>query len=598
MNADFMELLKTTRIFSSLGERDLHELALSITLVEIPANKVLFYQGEKADTVFLLIEGKLAAEVISPSNETRIIGHIETGDIVGELGALTDEPRATTVRALTDARLLRLPSADFMKACHAHPAVLFATLNPIITRSRSMIQMLGAQRTSRHVLLVPANRQTSLKELSEKLRTLAENMPRTLVVSDYQEEFNDKNMHHDEVMQTIRQVSRNKKSTRSTIYILSAYDTPLARVAFKKADLIYVSAYDSTVPGIDRPVMDKVHSRKLHLQDKPILVLLHAEKEQKPRNTEAWLSLDEFSFHHHVRVQTTKDCQRLLRFMRGRAVGLVLSGGGTRGWAHLGAIKALREAKIPIDVIGGTSAGAVAGACYAFSQSFDEAYNTFQRIVVESKHSISWRSLTWPVISLFNGGNFTHAQKHAFDEMRIEDLWLPFFCVSCNLNNNSEEVHRTGLLWEKLRASSSIPGIIPPMVLDGDMHFDGGLLNNLPVDVMRSYVGTRGRIIAVELNNVVPEDDRKYEFPPILGLSDTLLPRLLTGRRKYVFPRFMDVFLRALFIGADYRARQNSLMANSLISLDLSKFRMLHSNPDEADELIRIGYEETLKQIK
>jgi len=275
----------------------------------------------------------------------------------------------------------------------------------------------------------------------------------------------------------------------------------------------------------------------------------------------------------------------------------VLGGGGTRGWAHLGAIKALHEEKIPIDIIGGTSVGAIVGACYALNESYDDTYKRFHTIIETSRHSVSWRSLTWPVISLFDAKNFTAAQQTAFQKLLIEDTWLPYFCVSSSLANYAECVHRSGLIWEKIRASSSMPGLIPPMVIDGELHLDGGLLNNLPVDIMRQLIGKSGKIVAVELNSSVG-DKKRYQFPPVFTFKKAFLARSKKKGENYRLPRFLDTFMRGLLIGSSAKTRQNSLVANVLVNLNLNKFRLLHSSPKQADKMIEIGYLEMKAQLQ
>jgi NTE family protein len=361
-------------------------------------------------------------------------------------------------------------------------------------------------------------------------------------------------------------------------------------------DRMYIVGNGHSAPEIDPFILDKINSDSTHMQTDPALILLHTEKRNAPRNTASWLAQIPFSLHHHVRIDLTKDYQRLLRFIRDRAVGVVLSGGGTRGWAHIGAIRALREAKVPIDIIGGTSVGAIIAACYAMEESVEDAYEKFYRIIRASKNAVSWRNMTWPTISLFNAKGFTTAQMDVFGDTQIDDLWIPYFCISCNLSSNTEEAHHSGLLWEKTRASASVPGLIPPMILDGALHLDGGLLNNLPVDVMRQYVGKRGKVIAIELNNF-SSDRHKYHFPPILTFKQTLFSRLGLGDHIYKFPRFVETFLRGLFVGSLAKSRQNSLGTNIMINLNLSKFRLLHSNPKQAERLIEIGYKETLHRL-
>jgi NTE family protein len=589
---DIAEILKTSRIFSLLDDTARSELLSHFTQVELTQSEILFYQGDPSDCIFLLIRGKLAAEITTSSGETKIVGHVDPGETVGEIGALSDEPRSLTVLALKDSTLLKLSAKDFVEICHRFPAVMFETVHPIIARSKNIIQALTSEKSNKNIIIVPANNDVSVEMLSEKLSKLAENFHSLLVISEFNPELN----HNSDIAilkEKLSQLIRVRKASHRILYILKSHDSNLAKIAFKRADMIYIVGDSQTVPNIDRHIIDKIHSHRLHLRSDPQLILLHPPGITQPKNTAGWLAQTQLGLQHHVRENVTKDYQRLLRFIRGKAVGLVLSGGGTRGWAHLGAIKALREAKIPIDMIGGSSVGALVGACYAMNESFDDAYERFYKIVDASNHSVSWRSLTWPAISLFNAKNFTESQTEVFGDQLIEDMSLPFFCISCNLANNNETVHTTGLLWKKTRASTSIPGIIPPMLLDGELHLDGGLINNLPVDIMREFVGTKGKIIAIDLNTYAP-DRHKYEFSPILTFKDVFFAKLGIGENHYKFPRFVDTFLRGLFIGALAKARQNSLAANIFINLNLSKFRLLHSNVIQADRLIEIGYQETL----
>lgn len=596
MDTRIDEFLKNVRIFSSLDENARKSLLAKFTRFELKQLEVLFYQGDLSEGLFLLVSGKLSAE-LTIAGETRIVGHIDPGETVGESGALTGEPRSLTVKALKDSILLKLPAKEFVQLCKDHPGIMFSTIQPIITRSRNIIQMLSAEKTSKHIIIIPANNAISLEILTEKFTGLAEHLHGIQIVSDYSHEFTDKNIESTLIKEKLQEITQNKK-VHKIIYILNSHDTPLAKFSFKKVDMIYIVGDSALPPKLDRHILDKIQSRRFHLKSDPELIILHPNGRNLPHNTAAWLELTSFGLHHHVRLDNNKDLLRILRFIRGKAVGLVLSGGGTRGWAHLGAIKALLESKVPIDMIGGVSGGAIAGACYAISHTFEDAYEKFYKIVVESSHSVSWRSLTWPTISIFNGKFFTHSLIKVFSDLHTEDLWLPYFCLSTNLATGNEAVHRSGRLWEKIRASGAIPGIVPPMLINQEIHLDGGLLNNLPVDVMRQFVGNKGKVIAIELNSFMP-DDHLYNFPPILTFMDILLNKLgFIGIKSYTFPRFVDTFLRGLFVGSMLKTKQNSLAANVFVSLDTRKFRLLHSNPKQADRLIEIGYQETLKQLQ
>ena len=162
--------------------------------------------------------------------------------------------------------------------------------------------------------------------------------------------------------------------------------------------------------------------------------------------------------HHHVTSKA--DVPRVARILTGRGVGLVLSGGGARGFAHIGIVKALREADIPIDLVGGTSMGAT--RCWRLvCWTIDELTDRFRRAFVDGK---PLRDYTLPFVSLVSGHKVTRLLQHAFGDVTIEDLPLDFFCVSSNLTTGHSEVHRRGELWRWLRASVAIPGVLPPVV--------------------------------------------------------------------------------------------------------------------------------------
>lgn len=593
MEDSIENFIKTHKIFSSLDEATRNEVLRKFSKLDVAQHEVLYYQGEPSNTLYILLKGKLAAELTTLSGETITVGHLNPGETIGETSILTNEPHSLTVKAVKDSELLRLPANEFLELCRKYPDILISTIQPILTRSSTIIQKNSADKKNKNIIIVPANSETSLEKFFKKIHNLTERFPSVLTLSDYHPEFSDKELDQKAIKEKILLLAKDKKPSHRIIYILSSYNTPLAKIGFKRADMIYIAADSQVAPKIDQPIIDKIDSLGFHFKSFAELILIHPDNTVTPKNTAAWLAQMHFSLHHHIRLNNLQDLHRLLRFIRGKAVGVVLSGGGTRGWAHVGAIKALLNSKIPIDIIGGTSVGAIVGACYAISQSYEETLEKFNQVVTQSNYSVSWRSLTWPAISLFNAKNFTKVQQDVFDGIRIEDMWLPYFCNSCNLATCNEDIHKTGVLWERTRASSALPGIIPPMVLDGDIHLDGGLLNNLPVDIMRQYVGIRGKIIAVDLNSFAPES-RKFNFPPILTFTEALMAKIGRGITHYKFPSFTDTFLRGLFVGSSAKSKQNSLASNIFVNLNLSKFRLLYSDPKQVNNLIEIGYQETL----
>ena len=237
---------------------------------------------------------------------------------------------------------------------------------------------------------------------------------------------------------------------------------------------------------------------------------------------------------------THSDVARLARMVTGRGCGVVLGGGGPRGFAHLGVLRALEEARVPIDVVGGTSIGAVIGAFCALGM--DDAERV-ERAVTAFTRSGRLVSPTLPLVALSSGRRVDRLLAEHLGLGGIEDLIVRFFCVSASLSRADEVIHERGLLWPAVRASLSLPGIFPPAYADGDLLVDGGVLDNLPVEVMRDRVST-GCIVAVDLSPVV---EPLIAAPFAAGLSgwrvlrDRLNP--FTGPRSV--PNIADILSRS-----------------------------------------------------
>ena len=289
--------------------------------------------------------------------------------------------------------------------------------------------------------------------------------------------------------------------------------------------------------------------------------------------------------------------QRLMRFVIGKPIALVLGGGGVRGFYHFGVIKALLENNVPIDIIGGTSVGAIVGGIYSLTLEYAKALDIFSQGLTLSAKSVSLRNVTWPVISIFSGDPLTKYNREIFDLSLIENLPLPFFCISSNISTRSEHIHKTGLLRDAVRSSSAVPGLWPPMVINGNLHYDGGLLNQLPVDVMRATLGPGAKIIASQLS-VIRQDDMNYYFPPSFTLKQALLYRLGITGNHYILPSFLETFLIAIFLGSSYREQNNSIIADIHLKPDLTRFGIFKLNKGQSDKLIESGYEDMTKALQ
>ncbi|OLY80936.1 Lysophospholipase NTE1 [Smittium mucronatum] len=245
---------------------------------------------------------------------------------------------------------------------------------------------------------------------------------------------------------------------------------------------------------------------------------------------------------------TRSDFFRLARRLCNRSVGLVLSGGGARGNAHLGVLRAFEEAGIPVDMIGGTSIGAFYSGLYAQEP---DTVSIWLRAKLFSRHMNSmWRTIldvTWPILSYTTGNEFNRALWKVFKSTEIEDLWLPYYCVTTNVTHSRLEVHTSGTLWKYCRASMSLSGFLPPLCdPNGEMLVDGGYLDNLPVDYMRYGFGAN-MIFAID---IAGEDDTNpvYYGESVSGLGVIL--NNLNPFRKYKIPNLSDIQSRLAYVSS------------------------------------------------
>jgi NTE family protein len=213
------------------------------------------------------------------------------------------------------------------------------------------------------------------------------------------------------------------------------------------------------------------------------LILLHQARSRIATGTSAWLAPRDAFMHHHVALQDPADMQRLCRFLSGRAVGFVAAGGGALGCAHLGAYQALSEAGAAFDILGGTSVGAAMMAAFAYGLDAERVDQGTRNIFVTSR---AFRRLTLPRFGLLDHKVFDRALRAEYGDVLIEDLWRPFFALSSNLCTQQPMIHRSGPVWQAVRASASIPGVLPPFFTRaGDMLVDGALMDNVPLVAMK-----------------------------------------------------------------------------------------------------------------
>ena len=536
-------------LFASLDESIRLELAAELEPVHVAAGEVIFRQGDAGDGLFLVVSGRLRVSVAADGTEAseRMLYDIGRGAIVGEMALLTDRPRAATVQAVRDSDLLLLRVSSFRSLLERSPALVSGVMrlladrllavDRLLTEDRPLAPSPGARTIavacagadSRAALAVAGQLAAELARAGSVLRVDSGAVDRQLGPGAAQRAPGDPG--RAELLGWLHRVERDHDHV---VYQPDGQDTAWSRLCLSQSDVALLVASAGDDPSLGAVEARALAAGSLRCE----LALVHAAAQ--PSGTARWLERRPVADHHHLRVGRPGDVARLARMLTGTACGLVLGGGGSRGLAHIGVIRALEEAGVPIDVVGGTSMGAiVAGLC---ARGMDDAERV-RRMTSVARNGRRLLTPTLPLVALSAGRYLDQILTEHETDVPIEDLPLRFYCISANLTRAEAVVHERGPLWSAVRASLALPGIFPPVYAAGDLLIDGAAIDNVPVDVMRGRVGS-GRIVAVDVS---PEVEPLTVAPFGPGLSGW---RVL-GRRLNPFatpqpvPGIADVLSRS-----------------------------------------------------
>jgi predicted acylesterase/phospholipase RssA/CRP-like cAMP-binding protein len=532
-------------LFAALDANIRLELAGELEPVNVAAGEVIFRQGDAGEGLFLVVSGRLRVSVAADGPE-RALYDIGRGAIVGEMALLTDRPRAATVLAVRDSDLLLLRVSSFRSLLERSPALVSGVIRLLADRLLAVDRLLADDRPlapspgARTIAVACAGQdyQTAvmvssmlvleLERMGSVTRVDAEVVERALGRGAAQRGPGDPG--RAELVGWLHAVERDHDRV---IYLPDGQDTAWSRLCLSQSDVVLLAALAQ-----DDPSLGAVEARALATESlRCELALLHMAE---PSGTARWLERRPVADHHHLRSTRPGDVARLARMLTGRACGLVLGGGGARGLAHIGVIRALEEAGVPIDVVGGTSMGAiVAGLC---ARGMDDAERV-RRMTSVARNGRRLLTPTLPLVALSAGRYLDQILTEHETEVPIEDLPLRFYCISANLTRAEGVVHERGPLWPAIRASLALPGIFPPVYAAGDLLIDGAAIDNVPVDVMRGRVGS-GSIVAVDVSPDV-EPLTIAPFEPGLSGWRVLGRRLNPFATPQPVPGIADVLSRS-----------------------------------------------------
>ncbi len=562
------QLLSRDPLFAAMGRDALHAMVDACELIDVPGGARLMRSGEALESMLAIVHGSLRVVRRNENGATHTVQEFYRGDTLGVISLFIDRPFTVDLYAVRDSTLLRLRRTRFLALAAKHPSLLLALTRIMSERAFTALEAFVESRRE-HVAARGGN--LALLALSEtdavadtvalllqELVSAAHNV--THVTSQLVDGALGSGAAVDDVSDAGRLTEWLSQLERDAGVVVYECDQRLASWTarcLRQSDrlIVVVAADDARSAELRERVRALSRPRQL---TRPIdLVLVHPPGIRSPSETRRWLDLPDLRAIHHVRH--AGDVARAARRLVGRPTGLVLSGGGARGIAHLGVIAAIVEAKIPIDYVGGTSMGAIFAAAVALDVGMERMRDELGALFGKP---FALYDLTLPISSLLAGKKLDRVLREQLGEGDIEDLWLPFFCVSTDLAHASLVVHDRGCLWRSVRASCSIPGIFPPLPMNGRTLVDGGLVDNLPLDLMMQRCS--GPIIAVD---VFPYGDPGFEQPRN-AVTRWLRALRTRVRGEPASPPLFDILMRSTLVGSKIRQQVAFSRADEVVYLE------------------------------
>lgn len=542
-SAGEVDPLGTLPLFVGMDSAALAELRDHAEQVSLKAGSYLFYEGEPSDSLYVVRNGRL--QVLQNDVVLRDLGR---GEVVGELGFLIEAPRSASIRAVRDSTLIRLSKAEFDKITDS--GVLTALLRVLATRLHQNPPPVAARAPSSEVVVAVVGVDTDA--------------PVSMVATELVNALSSRLEVLDPGWVDRDGLERAERVADKVVLHAGVDDPDWHDFCLRSADRVVLVAAGPAPPS--KPLPKRAVGADLVLAGTP------ADREQR----RAWEELLTPRSVHPVRsTHATADLRPLAARIAGRSVGLVLSGGAARAFAHLGVLEELESAGVTVDRYAGTSMGAIIAALAATGRDTAAVDATIYEYFIRSNPTGDY---TLPSKGLIRGRRTLAALRGAFGGQLVEELPNEFRCVSVDLLDRRAVVHRQGPLAEVVGCSLRVPGLYAPVLYDGSLHVDGGVLDNLPVATLGR---DDGPLIAATVGGSAPS--------PASATTPTRAPRV---------PNLVDTLMRTMTIGSAMMSSAVLAQADVAIHVDTSSIGFLEWHQiDRAREIGRIATREALPQI-
>lgn len=527
-------------LFHGLPDDKLAEIAGRLRLVEVRKGNMLVQQGDEGNSFYVILAGRFAVSVAGQRGGLAILG---VGDTVGEIAFFAGIKRTTTVTALRHSVVVEIDRLGFEAVKAAVPSIERQIIGSLASKLVDTTKRLHEKPKSavlRTVALVGASGGAIRPPILAKLRSVfAVGPPGRFLTSDDVPDTLRRAPEGDPAL--LRWLEECEARSPFLLFVPDQTLTSWTRVCMAQSDevLLIAEGDEAPPPGeVERYAFDVIPAQRRRL------VRVHRQRTSTVARTQAWLYGRDVFMTHHVAYEEDEDWASLRRFLIGRAVGLVAGGGGAFGPAHVGIYRALRERGIVFDIFGGASVGSAMAAAFAMMLEPSAIIEGMRDIFVANR---AFRRMTIPRYALLDHRAFDTGLQRHYGGVAIEDMWKPYFAIAADLSVSEPRVMQSGPLWEAIRASSAIPGVLPPFFSeDGHMLVDGGTVDNVPIEPMARMKA--GPNVAIVLN---PARKRLYDLtydriPGRMALALRLaVPRL--RRQLPACPGPVYVIMRSLF---------------------------------------------------
>lgn len=575
--AKLVEVLRASRIFGSLDDVVLNDFADALELRPVKSGNQVWQEGESADCMLVVISGRLRVSRRNADGSLRLYNEITPGQSVGETGMILQQDRFADISALRDSTIALLRREHFEALLMRHPVALNRVFSQAVYHQLRHTPQMSERQRAHTIVVIPLHNPRLGTEVAAGLADEMAELGRT--------------GHFVELALDSLQLDELERQFDFLVLETDGTNPERTHRAFRQADqVVFVAdeAEEATLSAIENALAGEPG----YVMKRKHLALMHPSVAEFPGDIHAWQRARDIERIYPLRSGRQRDYARLARFLTGSAVGVVLGGGGARGFSHLGVLKALEESKIPIDLIGGNSMGALIGAQYACGLPVSEILARTRRFALGGERP------TLPLISLLSGKRMARDLQRMFGDIRIEQLWRPFFAAACNLTQVCTTVQERGPLWRAVLASNSPAGLLPPVVIDGDLLVDGAILDNVPVSAMRGRLGTpleqrrgNGTIIAVDVDVREP----LCVSPELKRLSVWQALKGHLGAAEEGNPSIAAILYRAGHIGGMHERARTMALADYCLEPPVANYPLMAYR--RAEEIVEAGYRHAMEEI-